>query len=136
MPDDDLSSRLLAEAESYDAAAHTRSLLGRHRRALLMARAKYMSYEQISAMLAKHGIDISPTAIGVFCRRNFTKAEILRTRREQERSLRTPPPDMLPGIISPPAHEATRSRQSSPPGTKPVTSDSGQRGPRIARDDI
>lgn len=120
MPDDELSQRLLADAERYDPAAHTRSPLGPHRKVLLLWRAKYMSYEQISATLARHGINVSPTAIGVFCRRHFTKAEIERARR----NLATPAgpaPAELPGLAT-----TTSSPASAP----------RRRGPNIARDDL
>jgi len=118
MPDDELNQRLLADAERYDPAAHTRSLLGPHRHVLLLWRAKYMSYEQISATLARHGISVSPTAIGVFCRRHFTKAEIERARR----NLANPSaPAELPGLV------ATTSSPASTPR---------RRGPNIARDDL
>jgi hypothetical protein len=129
MPDDELSTRLLADAENYDPAAHTRSLLAPHRDTLLLMRAKFMSYEQISATLAKHGLNVSPTAIGVFCRRNFTKAEIDRLRREHTRRPAPPPADQLPGLVT----------QTPPPPRLQkvaVPTEPGRRGPRIARDDI
>lgn len=120
MPDDELSQRLLADAERYDPAAHMRSLLGPHRKVLLLWRAKYMSYEQISATLARHGITVSPTAIGVFCRRHFTKAEIERARRNLA-SPAGPAPAELPGLAT-----TTSSPASAP----------RRRGPNIARDDL
>lgn len=121
MPDDELHQRLLADAAHYDPAAHTRSLLAPYRQVLLLQRAKYMSYEQISATLARHGITVSPTAIGVFCRRHLTKAEIERARRPH---LGKPgpavTPDQLPGSTTNP-----------PPPALPR-----RRGPNIARDDL
>lgn len=136
MSDDDLSARLLAEAENYDPAAHARNLLARHRPALLLARARFMSYEQISAMLAKHGIDISPTAIGVFCRRTFTKAEIERVRREQERRAGAPSPHTLPGFNLPPTPSLGAAETTTSSSLHPATPEPGRRGPRIARDDL
>ncbi|HTH49933.1 MAG TPA: hypothetical protein VMB21_20640 [Candidatus Limnocylindria bacterium] len=126
MPDTSLSSRLLAETDNYDAAANARDLLSPYREFLLRARAKYMSYEQIAATLAKHGIRISPTAVGVFCRRHFTRAEIERVRA----GLVHPPvaaASTLPGLNVPPAAPA--------PSPTPAP-DTGRRGPKIARDDF
>jgi len=129
MSDDELSKRLLADAENYDPAAHTRSLLMPLRHVLLLQRAKFMSYEQISATLAKHGMTVSPTAIGVFCRRHFTKAEIERVRRERASRPTPTPADQLPGLIT-----------STPPPLRQhkvtTTTEPVRRGPRIARDDI
>ena len=129
MPDDELSTRLLAEAKNYDPAAHTRSLLAPHRDTLLLMRAKFMSYEQVSATLAKHGLNVSPTAVGVFCRRHFTKAEIDRLRRGHTRRPTPAPADQLPGLVT---------QTPPPPGLHQVavSTEPGRRGPRIARDDI
>jgi hypothetical protein len=126
MPDE-LSQRLMADAENYDVAAYTRSLLAPYRHVLLLMRAKFMSYEQIAITFARHGISIRPTAVGVFCRANFTKAEILRVRRERETTSAVPE-TLLPGIIqAPPAPRLPRLSGVTEPG---------RRGPRIARDDI
>lgn len=127
MPDE-LARRLIADAEHYDAAAHTRSLLAPYRAALLLQRAKFMSYEQISSTLARHGINVSPTAIGVFCRRNFTKAEIERVRRERAIRPSPTPQQELPGI--------TTTASQSPPSPSAPQPPAGQRGPKIARDDF
>ena len=70
----DLHSRLMDDARRYDPAAHTRGLLGPFRDVILLQRAKFMSYEQISATFARHGLKVSPAAVGVFCRRHYTKA--------------------------------------------------------------
>ncbi len=123
---DELDRRLIADAEGYDAAAHTRSLLAPYRTALLLQRAKFMSYEQISATFARHGINVSPTAIGVFCRRNFSKTEIERVRRERAIRPASPPQQDLPGITT---------TTHSPPPSAPQAA-AGQRGPKIARDDF
>jgi|CXWL01.1.fsa_nt_gi hypothetical protein len=123
MPDDELRQRLLADAEHYDPAAHTRSLLAPYRQVLLLQRAKYMSYEQISATLARHGITVSPTAIGVFCRRYLTKAEIERARHPHlGKPAPAATPDQLPGLGT----------TTNPPPPAPPR----RRGPNIARDDL
>lgn len=127
MTDSNLSSRLLAETDNYDPATHARDLLSPHRAFLLRARAKYMSYEQIAATLAKHGIRISPTAVGVFCRRHFTKAEIERARAALAHPASPGLTDTLPGLTVPPATLAPNSTPASEPG---------RRGPKVARDDF
>jgi hypothetical protein len=84
---------------------------------MLLWRAKYMSYEQIAATLAKHGIRVSHSGVGVFCRRSFTKVELDRARREQLGSV-----ERLPG-------------QSREAPVRPAESAGGKRGPKVARDD-
>jgi hypothetical protein len=112
----ELHARLLADARNYDPAAHNRGLLGPYRDVLLLWRAKFMSYEQIAATLTKHGIKVSPAGVGVFCRRNFSKAEIERARHQTPGRTGSPLPAPAP---SGRAAEATGAR----------------RGPRVARDD-
>ena len=115
----ELHTRLLEDARRYDPAAHTRGLLTPFRDVLLLQRAKFMSYEQISATLARHGLRVSPAAVGCFCRRQFTKAEIDSARR----------PAGVP--ISPAATHDSRSASPAKASTP-----SGQRGPKIARKDF
>ena len=86
----ELHARLLAHARSYDPEVHHRGLLAPYRDVLLLWRAKFMSYEQIAAALTQHGIRVSPAGVGVFCRRNFTKAELERVRREERGGARPP----------------------------------------------
>jgi hypothetical protein len=118
-----LHACLMEEARRYDPAENTRSRLAPFRDVLLAFRAKSMSYEQIAATLSKHGLKTSPAGVGVFCRRTFAKAEILR---EQSR-IRTETPKG-PAATAP-----------SFPGlsalAKPEPVPSGRRGPKIARDD-
>lgn len=117
---DELRSRLLEDVARYDASQHTRSLLGPYREILLLQRAKFMSYEQIAGMMTRHGIKVSPAAVGCFCRKHFRKAEIEAKRRELQRA--TPPP----GSASPnPRPDFTAATPPTPPP---------RRGPRIARD--
>jgi len=122
----ELHTRLMEDARRYDPAAHTRGLLAPYRDVLLLQRAKFMSYEQISATLTRHGLKVSPAAVGVYCRRNFTKAEIERARQ------------------SPPTIQAERRLASASPAPGaptlgvsapgPSTTGNGKRGPKIARD--
>lgn len=116
--DVELHDRLLEDARRYDPAQHTRSLLAPFRDVLLQQRAKFMSYEQIAATLARHGLKVSPAAVGIFCRRHFTKAEIESLRRS------------LAGA-KPPAAGSGGPRPAAPP----VAKEPGKRGPKIARDD-
>lgn len=117
----DLHDRLLEDARRYDPAQHMRSLLAPFRDVILLQRAKWMSYEQISATLTRHGLKVSPAAVGCFCRRNYTKAEIDALRQKTEPK----PVVSLPGSGKP-----------APRPASPVSRDPGRRGPKIARDDF
>ena len=121
----ELNARLLEDARRYDPAVHVRTLLGPHRDALLMYRVKFMSYEQIAATLMRHGLKVSAAAVGVFCRRNFTKAEIQRERRRLEMESRRAGATATAGVAGTP--------QAVRPLSTPVI---GRRGPKIARDDF
>lgn len=116
MASTELHSRLLDDARRYDPAAHTRGLLSPYRDVLLLQRAKFMSYEQIAATLNRHGLKVSPAAVGVFCRRSFTKAEIERARLDA-----TMPKGPASG--APPLR-----------GSAPGPAEAGRKGPKIARD--
>lgn len=122
----ELHTRLMEDARRYDPTAHTRGLLSPYRDVLLLQRAKFMSYEQIAAKLTSHGLKVSSAAVGVFCRRNFTKAEIERTRQT------------LTHLTNSPVRRSSTPAPSAPtfgvsaPG--PSTSSNGKRGPKIARD--
>ena len=114
----ELHARLLADARDYDPAAHHRGLLAPYRDVILLWRAKFMSYEQIAATLSRHGLRVSPAGVGVFCRRNFSKAEIERTRQEQLRPA--------------PSGPAAAAR---PTAVRPTGRTELKRGPKVARDD-
>lgn len=115
-----LQARLNEDARRYDPAEHHRSLLGPFRDAIFLWRVKFMSYEQIAATMTRHGIKVSPAGVGVFCRRTFTKAELLRERERLAAGSQQQPDPMRPlaAAIRP---------------TSPVSP--GKRGPKIARDD-
>lgn len=123
MDTSELHSRLLDDARRYDPAQHTRSLLAPYRDVLLLQRAKFMSYEQISATLARHGLKVSPAAVGCFCRRNFSKAEIEAARR--------PAAPAASGTTAANARPGSRPALLGAPLREP-----GRRGPKIARDDF
>jgi len=120
----ELHTRLMDDARRYDPTAHNRSLLAPYRDVLLLWRAKFMSYEQIAAVLTTHGLKTSPTAIGVFCRRTLTKSEILRERHRLGTETAKGPAATAPSSAGLSA--------VAKPAQAPVTA--GRRGPRIARD--
>lgn len=117
MNPNELHDRLLEDAKRYDPGRHTRSLLGPYRDVLLLQRAKFMSYEQISATLAQHGLRISPAAVGCFCRQQYTRREIEAARRSVN--------SLKPAAASP-----------APSPAAPPPSETGKRGPKIARKDF
>jgi len=120
----ELHARLLADARDYDPAAHHRGLLAPYRDVLLLWRAKFMSYEQIAAALTRHGLRVSPAGVGVFCRRGFTQAEILRERHRL-------------GLTTAkgPAAPAPSSGGLSAVAKPAVSVTPSKRGPKVARDD-
>lgn len=118
----ELHDRLMEEARRYDPAQHTRSLLSPFRDVILLQRAKWMSYEQIAATMTRHGLKVSPAAVGCFCRRSYTKAEIDALRQKVE--------------PKPSSAAAPASGKSAPRPTSPVSREPGRRGPKIARDDF
>lgn len=122
MGNTELHDRLLDETRRYDPALHTRSLLAPFGDVILLQRAKWMSYEQIAATLTRHGLRISPAAVGCFCRRNFTKAQIARLRQQ------------FGSRPAKPAHAADV--KTAPFQASSVSRESGRRGPKIARDDF
>ena len=122
----ELHSRLLKDAQTYDHAAHNRRLLDPYRDVILTQRANYMSYEQIAATFSRHGFKVSPSAIGVFCRRTYTKAEITRVRQKlklignESTRLLVAPSNVAPALGASASGMALH-------GT-------AKRGPKIARD--
>lgn len=118
----ELHARLMEDARNYNPAAHHRGLLAPYRDVLLLWRAKFMSYELIAATLNSHGIRVSPAGVGVYCRGQFTKAEIERARREVRDASRSAAPGRIP---APPAPAVT---------SRPADSAPTRRGPKIARD--
>jgi hypothetical protein len=119
-----LHSCLLEEARRYDPAENNRSRLALFRDVLLTYRAKAVSYEQIAATLTRSGLRTSPAAVGAFCRRSFTKIEILRERRRLQKGTPDRPAATAP---SSPGLSAAASPVSPP-------LPSGRWGPKIARD--
>jgi hypothetical protein len=128
MASSELHAQLLQDARRYDPATNTRGILGPYRDVLLIQRAKYMSYEQIAATFTRHGFRVSPAAVGVYCRKEFTKHEIERTRQSLRASLPLPTGKPLKKL---PATSAPTGGVSAP---GPSTHGSNKRGPKIARD--
>ncbi len=122
----ELNARVLDDARRYDPANHRQTLLAPHREALVLYRAKGMSYERIAAALRKQGLNVAPPTVGAFCRRQITEAEVLRERRRLEASLRRPAAD-FPAAVTPLAPPSAKSSPAPAPG---------RRGPKIARDDF
>lgn len=116
MSSDELHARLLEHAKRYHPPAG-RGTLAPYRDAILLWRAKGMSYELIAVTLKQNGLKISPAGVGVFCRGHLTRVEIERTRREQ--------------VNSADSTHCVSSRSAAPSVPKTL----GPRGPRIARDD-
>lgn len=122
----ELNARLMDDARRYDPTGHRPTLLGPHREALLLYRAKGMSYERIAAALRKQGLNVAPPTVGAFCRRRITEAEVLREKRRLEANLRRPAVDS-PVAVVPLAPASAKSSPAPAPG---------RRGPKIARDDF
>jgi hypothetical protein len=124
MPSSDLHARLLDDARSYNPSAHHRSLLDPFRDVILLQRAKFMSYDQIAAVFTRNGLKVSGPGVAGYCRRTFTKAEILRVREE-----------LIPESPAGPATTAPSLPGLSAVATPaPIPLPSGRRGPKIARD--
>jgi len=125
----DQLNRLLAEdARSQDFRLNGRSTLAPFRETLLLFRARSVSYDQIAAALSRHGLTVSPSSVGTFCRRNFTRVEIDKARRAIVASVRS----------------QLSTGEAAPKGSAPAVAASAVariptprsgRGPNIARDD-
>ncbi len=100
MNESELQARVLADARDFDLASRPRSRLAPHREALLIYRAKGLSYEDIAETLTRHGLPIRPTIVGTFCRRHFRKADIQRKRVELEAAPTRPAPNPASAPVS------------------------------------
>lgn len=118
--EDDLAFRLLSEAQRQAPVPTERSRLHPFRDAIIVFRAKRMSYERIAAILTARGVAIRPSALGNFVRRHCPAAEIERIRGELAAGREAP-------------------RQATPPPQRPTPAAAGiggTRSRRIARDDL
>lgn len=111
----EIHTRLIAHARDYDASGYHRGILGPYRDVLLLWRAKAMSYERMAAALRQHGVEVSASGVGKYCRTHFTKFELERVRREERGRL-------APGPTAPQL------------GSLPPSPTTPLRGPKIARD--
>ena len=93
MSESELHARILGDAHAYDPSSRPPSRLTPHLDALLVYRAKGLSYEEIAETLSRLGLKVRPTIVGTFCRRNFRKTDIQRKRLELES---TPPAPRMP----------------------------------------
>ena len=125
MDDVELRACVMDEAKRYNPAEHTRGRLAPFREALLIWRAKCASYEQIATALAKHGVKVSPAGVGAFCRRNLSKADILREQIRLRTGTPQPPASTAPSFVG----------LSAVARPIPAPLPPGRRGPKIARDD-
>ena len=125
---DHLNRLLTEDARNQDFRLNGRSTLAPFREALLLFRARSVSYDQIAASLNRHGVTVSPSTVGTFCRRNFTRVEIEKARRAILASVRS---QMAAGVVAPkgtaPAVGAS--------AVAPLEPHRAGRGPKIARDD-
>ncbi|MEN9402038.1 MAG: hypothetical protein RL091_741 [Verrucomicrobiota bacterium] len=96
MSESELHARILGDAHAYDPASRPPSRLTPHRDALLVYRAKGLSYEEIAEALTRLGLKIRPTIVGTFCRRNFRKTDIQRKRFELESATTAPRSPTVP----------------------------------------
>lgn len=127
-PSELLNRLLLEDARSLDFRLNGRSALAPFREALLLFRARSVSYEQIATTLNRHGLSVSASSVGTFCRRNFTRIEIDKTRQTLAASVRT---QTSVGVVAPKGSTPALGASAVAPLNPPRIG----RGPTIARDD-
>ncbi len=119
-----LKARLMEEARRYDPAEKPASRLTPHRNALVLFRAKGLSYAGIAERFRQQGLNVAPSTVVLFCRQHIKGTEVLRERRRLEagtaHSENTPGAAVVPFAMPP---------------VKPAAA-AGRRGPKIARDDF
>lgn len=117
-----LTVRLMEDARRYDSAERPASRLAPHRNAILLLRAKGLSYARIAARFRQQGLPVAPSTVVLFCSQHIKETEILRERRRLEaaRAQPTAPAPVVPFSLA--ANQAA----AAP----------GRRGPKIARDDF
>lgn len=126
---DPLCVELMALAGQYQHVVQSPSVLEPYKEPLLLLRAKYASYEQITEMFNERGINISLATVRKFCRKH--NVEMKRMRQEIDAVKNKEALDF----------KATDSSSVPPIGQTqterpPLTADAGERGPRIARDNL
>lgn len=118
-----LNARLMEEARRYDPKERPASKLTPHRNALILLRAKGMSYARIAARFRQQGLPVAPSTVVEFCTQHIKETEILRERRRLEADGSRPQPTAAAPVVP-----------FSVPAAGAVAP--GRRGPRIARDDF
>ena len=111
-------THLLEAALRHEPGVRTRSPLAPHQETVAVLRAKYLSYEKISKFFSARQCHVSPAAVGRFCRKYVSGAQVSRVRAGFHPS--------APGAARP---------QVSPPTGQVKSFVSNPRGPKIARDD-
>lgn len=124
---DPLHEELAALADQYQHTVQSPSVLEPYKQPVLLLRAKYASYEQIADMLIQRGIQISTATVRRFCRTHH--AEMKQLRHDIDEAKRR----AVAGSSAAAAAPSTTQPQSQRPS---LTADAGQRGPRIARDEL
>lgn len=126
---DPLCVELMALAGQYQRVVQSPSVLEPYKEPLLLLRAKYASYEQITEMFNERGVNISLATVRKFCRKH--NIEMKRMRQE------------IDAVKNKEALDFNATDSSSKPSTAqtqterpPLTTDAGERGPRIARDNL
>ena len=111
-------AHLLEAALRHEPEVRNRSPLAPHQETVAVLRAKYLSYEKISKFFSVRQCHVSPAAVGRFCRKYVSGAQISRVRAGFQ--------PLAQGAARPPV---------SPPAGQVRSFVSNPRGPKIARDD-
>ncbi len=111
-------THLLEAALRHEPGVRTRSPLAPHQETVAVLRAKYLSYEKISKFFSARQCHVSPAAVGRFCRKYVSGAQVSRVRAGFH-----------------PSAPVTARPQVSPPNGQIRSLVSNPRGPKIARDD-
>jgi len=115
---DQFKAHLLDAALRHEPGVRTRSPLAPHQEAVAVLRAKRLSYDKISKFFSARQCHVSPAAVGRFCRKHVSGAQLNRVRAGLQLS--------APGTVKP---------HVSPPTGQVRSFVSNPRGPKIARDD-
>jgi hypothetical protein len=128
-PRPELLRRLIDAARRLDPSSLRGGTLQPYREALLVLRARRVSYDRVAELLTRNGISISASAVGTFCRRHFTAEDIAQARK----ALDTEPTSTARplSILTTPAAPAPGAPAAG--SSRPYL---GPRGPKIARDEF
>ncbi len=121
---DPIHEELATLAAQYQHVAQSPSLLEPYKEPILTLRAKYASYEQISDMLQQCGVQISQATVRRFCRTHNTEMKRLRHEIDSAKHKE---------VVTSNSAGSNGASESPRPS---LIADAGQRGPRIAHDDL